>query len=165
MNLKIEYAASAEDGLAAVEVLKSVSLWLEEQDQPLWKPAQFSQVWLQQHLDKKELVIARDRKMIIATMLLMLEDQAFWADYPLGEAVFVHKLAVARAYAGQGIATQLLEFAAREAKRVGRRFVRLDAAQRSALTDFYEANGFARVDQKVVSELTYWRYQRDLAYG
>jgi GNAT superfamily N-acetyltransferase len=104
----------------------------------LWQPSQFSNEWRNHHLECGEFVVAKQGGTVVGTMLLMLEDADFWDDHPRGEAVFVHKVAVSRAYAGLGVTAALLEFAASEALRLERKFVRLDCALRQKLVNLYE---------------------------
>jgi GNAT superfamily N-acetyltransferase len=59
-------------------------------------------------------------------MRLDLEDPLFWPEIERGSSVFVHKLAVRRRWAKQGVSTALLAFARERALRLGRRYLRLD---------------------------------------
>jgi GNAT superfamily N-acetyltransferase len=156
--LKIAYATPAEAAKAQT-LIQNVSQWLEQRGIGLWQPSQFSDEWVGRHLERGELVVTKQNGAVVGMMLLMLED-AIWDDYPMGEAVFVHKVAVSRDHAGLGVAAALLEFAVSEAGQLGRMFVRLDCALRQPLVDLYEANGFVRLDQRVVGRFTVWRLER-----
>ena len=71
-------------------------------------------------------------------------DPEFWgpADDP-GAALYVHKLAVARRYAGWGLGEALLDWAGRHAQAAGRRWLRLDCAKANPrLQDYYRSRGF-----------------------
>ena len=160
MQFTVNYANSKDEALAAAQVLQDVSQWLENTQQGLWKPQQFSSDWALRHLEKHELVILKVGDKVAATMLLLLEDADFWEDYPSSKAVFVHKLAVARAFAGQGLARALLEFAALEARRLGRAWVRLDSAKRQVHWCLYTSAGFEHLDSKRVFDVDVWRFQR-----
>jgi GNAT superfamily N-acetyltransferase len=160
MNLEIGLATLESDLLGSIGVLQEVSVWLEFRGLGLWNSHQFTLAWAVSH--QSELVVAKINGEVIATMLLQLEDADFWADFPLSEAVFVHKLAVARNFAGHKIAQELLEFAANEAQRLGRKFVRLDCAPRDALIHFYESAKFEKIDQITVNHFTVWRLERRL---
>jgi GNAT superfamily N-acetyltransferase len=160
MKLEVAFASTPTDCQAAIFVLQEVSRWLEGKNQALWNPAQFSESWAKTHLERGELVLARVDGVVAAVMLLTLEDRDVWADFPASEAVFVHKLAVSREFAGRGLAQKLLEFAATQARGMRRDFVRLDSVQRPALERLYIAAGFEIVDQKMVFDCAVWRYQR-----
>lgn len=160
MALEIECVTTIQDALLALSILREVSRWLEGENQALWNPVQFSEQWAKTHLERGELVVARGDGKVAAVMLLTLEDRDFWADFPVGEAIFVHKLAVSRAFAGRGLAGEMLEFAAHQARGMGRGLVRLDSVQRPALERLYVGAGFEVVDQKMVFDCAVWRYQR-----
>ena len=85
------------------------------------------------------------------TLALVDYDPAYWPQADKGEACFIHKLAVRRAYAGQGVADALLRFAVKEARKAGAATLRLDCrATRPELRRFYEARGFRFVGERRV---------------
>ncbi|MBB2912297.1 ribosomal protein S18 acetylase RimI-like enzyme [Streptosporangium becharense] len=74
-------------------------------------------------------------------------DPEFWAagDDP-GSALYVHKLAVARAHAGRGLGEALLDWAGLRVLARGRRWLRLDCAKDNpGLQDYYRDRRFAHV--------------------
>ncbi|WP_169979617.1 N-acetyltransferase [Microbispora sp. H10836] len=74
-------------------------------------------------------------------------DPEFWTpgDRP-GDALYVHKLAVSRAYSGQGLGEALLDWAALRAAVHGRPYLRLDCAKDNAgLQSYYRRAGFRHV--------------------
>jgi GNAT superfamily N-acetyltransferase len=76
-------------------------------------------------------------------------DRVVWgAAVAADEAAYVHRLAVARPYAGTGVGEAMLDWAEGEAKARGRRFLRLDCvANNESLNRYYarrfEARGVA----------------------
>ncbi|MGK3209050.1 GNAT family N-acetyltransferase [Amycolatopsis sp. MEPSY49] len=67
------------------------------------------------------------------------------ADDP-GSALYLHHLAVGRAFAGRRIGAWLLDQAAAEAGRRGKRYLRLDAwTSNTRLHDYYRSQGFRLV--------------------
>ena len=88
----------------------------------------------------------------IATVTVQWSDREFWGDRGEdGAAVYVHGLAVRRAYAGRGVGTQLIDFAAERARQCGRRFVRLDCmASNAKLRAFYAGLGFDLLETRCV---------------
>ena len=79
-------------------------------------------------------------------MYLHNEDRVFWPDARDGEALYVHRLAVARRFAGRGLSMIMLEWSVREAKRLGRDYLRLDCEPRAKLLTLYQRAGFTPVD-------------------
>jgi ribosomal protein S18 acetylase RimI-like enzyme len=71
-------------------------------------------------------------------------DPEFWVDDR--DALYVHKLATGRAFAGQGLGAHLLDWAGDLADSDGRHWLRLDCAkQNPGLQDFYRRQGFAHL--------------------
>lgn len=82
---------------------------------------------------------------IAATFCLSWSDRAFWGDQP-PIAGYVHKLAVRRAFAHQGLGRKALEWVVDRARAAGRTRVRLDChAGNRYLVAFYESLGFRPV--------------------
>ena len=71
-------------------------------------------------------VESRDRVEVdgepVATFTLLLDDPKFWGERP-PDAVYLHKLAVRRAYAGRGLGARIVDWVDGEARRLGRPFV------------------------------------------
>lgn len=74
-------------------------------------------------------------------------DDLLWLPEELQEpALFVHKLTVDRQYAGQGLGTELLNWASTRASDQGKQWVRLDAwTTNLPLQRYYESHGFQHV--------------------
>ena len=79
---------------------------------------------------------------LLGCVLLQARDDIHWPDDPPGEALYLHKLAVEPAVSGQGIATELIEFACALAVRRGCAMVRLDTIPDTPLVSYYERHGF-----------------------
>ena len=89
-----------------------------------------------------------------------LEDALFWPDRPAGEAAFVHRLVVRRAFKGRGVARALLEWAMGHARAEGRALLRLDCdADRPKLRALYESCGFTLHSYKQVGPYYVSRYE------
>ena len=89
-----------------------------------------------------------------------LEDQLFWPDRPEGEAAFVHRLVVRRAFKGRGVARALLEWAMGHARGQGRGLLRLDCdANRAKLRALYESCGFRFHSYRQVGPYYVSRYE------
>lgn len=98
-------------------------------------------------------------------------DPALWSPEEVAEgALYVHKLAVDRAYAGTGLGTRLLDWAGTRAAMEGERWLRLDAwSTNTALQRYYLTHGFTHVrtnaDQAVVSGWAAQRPARHAGHG
>ena len=121
--------------------------WLIAKDEFLWGPNETSRDELVRVTKAGELITGRIAGELAACMYLHNEDTLFWPDDPPREAFYVHRLAVARKYAGRGFAHAMLAWAAEEAKRERRPYLRLDCEPRPKLLALYRSAGFSRVDE------------------
>ena len=163
-ELSIHPAAAGAGAGDAGRILVEAAEWQAARGLQGWNPALFTPEWLERHAAAGELFLARLRGEPAATMLLQDEDPLFWPDAPAGESLFLHKLAVSRAFAGRGVALEMIGFAAREAARRGRAYLRLDCARREALARLYEGAGFVRRGERVIERRDESRPGRFEAY-
>jgi GNAT superfamily N-acetyltransferase len=97
------------------------------------------------------------------TFKFQLEDSVFWPDASHDNAAYVHRLAVRRRYAGSGLSTELLRWAADRTHGLGRRFLRLDfEASRPRLREIYERFGFRHHSDAQVGAYLVSRYEYDV---
>ena len=136
------------DAAVAAAILREVSEWLVSQGRKLWDPVEISAEDVARHARAGELVIGCEGDDAVACMYLQRSDDLFWPE--ADAALYVHRLAVRRAFAGQGRAREMLDWAVAEARRLERPFVRLDTELRSSLLNLYENAGFVRVDAKPI---------------
>ena len=97
-------------------------------------------------LDAQCVYVARsDRHGTVGTITIVDEDQPFWGDRPRPSA-HLHRLAVRRSLAGQGIGRQMVEWAIHTVARQGIPRLRLECLFDAArLRAFYESLGFLLV--------------------
>jgi len=120
--------------------------WLIAKGEPLWGPNETSFEELRRVTLAGELIMGRIGTEAAACMYLHGEDTLFWPQSKPGEAFYIHRLTVARKYAGRGFANEMLSWAEDEVRAKGRRFLRLDCEPRAKLLALYANAGFRRVD-------------------
>ena len=120
--------------------------WLTDKGETLWGEEETSGDELECVARAGELIVARCGGELCGCMYLHNEDSVFWPKARPGEALYVHRLAVARRFAGRGYSIMMLEWAAREARRMVRDYVRLDCEPRPKLLALYLRAGFIPVD-------------------
>ena len=134
--------ASFEDIDTTSSILIEATNWLAQTGEMRWRPEQFSPALLEPLVHSGELYLAfRDDK-VVGTMYLQLEDQLFWSGVPMGESLFIHKLAVSLEARGTGVSQAMIEFAKLEVQRQGRKFLRLDCRDHPKIRALYENAGF-----------------------
>ncbi len=145
-------------------ILMEVAQWQEEVGAPLWLDDELAPEKIAAEITSGLFFLAEYTGDPAGTVKFQLEDQLFWPDAPNTDAVYVHRLAVRRRYAGKGISTALLAWAAERARCLGRRFLRLDCdADRPKLRAIYESFGFRRHSYRQVGSYFVARYELDVA--
>lgn len=137
--------ATPDETLAVSRVLQEAARWITTWRAQLWDPDLLGEAFSGPIIARGHMLTAKAGGEIAAVMIVEPEDPLFWPDYPVGEAVYIHKLAVRRAYAGQGAPTALVDHAATLALTQGRWRLRLDCD--IPLAGFYEKLGFRKVDE------------------
>ena len=150
LEIRSAELAIARAGLEAVpdvyELIRDIAHWLIDRGDALWGDEEISLDELVSVARAGELVTGRAAGTLAACMYLHHEDRVFWPEARPGEALYVHRLGVARQFAGAGFSHAMLDWAVREARRMDRSFVRLDCEPRPKLLALYRDAGFAPVD-------------------
>jgi len=133
-----------------LSVLKDATLWLKNEGKEMWNDSQLSSVNLLRNNSIDQLFIGYINYEIAAVMILQEEDKTFWPDAK-NDSLFLHKLAVRRKYAKQGISKDMINWAKSRARNLNMKYLRLDcAAERFKLCEFYEMQGFKMVNERVM---------------
>src|ERR1043166_3539151 len=81
-------------------------------------------------------VVAEAEGEVVGAIRFQLDDQLFWPDIDGRDSAFVHRLAVRRSHAGQGVSSALLQWSVDRARELGQRYLRLDCdADRTRLRE------------------------------
>ncbi len=102
----------------------------------------FPQEELGERIDRGELYVVEEGGEVAATLTLLWDDPFFWGERS-PDAVYLHKLAVRRAFAGRGLGKAIVEWVDAEAAAAGRGYVRLDCQRDDpGIREYYERLGF-----------------------
>ena len=133
----------------AISIIREAAQWLTDSGKPMW------------HLDEltPERLVKPDNEFMTlwrgdesaATLILSFYDPFFWPDVGPGESGFIHKLAVRRKFAGQGLAEALIRHTADLCRERGIPALRLDCdPHRPKLCAFYESVGFRLTEVRAI---------------
>ena len=152
------------DAAEISEILLGAARWLEARGEPMWKGDELLPQNTLADIEAGMFFIAQRGNSLAGVLKFQLEDPLFWPDLPQGEAAFVHRLAVRREFAGIGVSTELLKWAADRAQSIGRGYLRLDCeASRPRLRAFYERCGFRHHSDRHVGPYFVSRYELSLS--
>ncbi|MEA4831152.1 MAG: GNAT family N-acetyltransferase [Oscillospiraceae bacterium] len=144
--------ATEEKSIPIIEnILMDAFIWLDGIGKPLWSKEQISWARLSRDFTPSDFYIAFMDGASVGCMALIDYDQNFWPDVKKGQSLFIHKLAVKRVAAGQGVSSALIDFAKNECIKRRIPALRLDThALIPKLRAVYERNGFTLVEERVL---------------
>lgn len=157
--MHIEQARPA-DAPAIASVLQEAAGWLAGDGRPLWSAVDIDGERVARDTRAGWFHVARDGGQVAGVMKFELEDAHFWPEVQPGTSAFIHKLAVRRAWAKQGVSTALLAYGLARARQLGLAHLRLDCvADRPSLRHFYEGFGFTLHSVVRIGATDYARYE------
>jgi GNAT superfamily N-acetyltransferase len=144
-------------------ILTEAAQWQEQAGAPLWLDGELMPDKIAAEIASNIFFLAECGGDPAGTVKFQLEDRLFWPDAPTPNAAYIHRLAVRRSYAGKGVSTALLAWAADRTHRLGRRLLRLDCdADRPRLRAVYESFGFKHHSNRHVGSYFVARYELDV---
>jgi predicted N-acetyltransferase YhbS len=133
--------ADLDDTELVAGLLDEASRWVGERGFEQW-PLPFPRTQIAEAIARGEVFVAEHEGEPVATVTILTEDPRYWGARP-PDALYVHKLAVARAHAGRGFGSKVIRWAEGRAASLGRQFLRLDCLGDSeGIRDYYERLGF-----------------------
>jgi GNAT superfamily N-acetyltransferase len=158
--------ASAAQLADVVDILEDAFVWVTTLGQRSYPagsftaPASRPRAQVLEALEAGELYLARVRGDPAGTVSLFEEDEAYWPGASR-DALYVHKLAVRRRYAGLRLGGAILRWADERARERGKAFLRLDtAAGNEPLLAYYGRAGFRRMGEVRVRDFVVATFER-----
>ena len=145
-NQHIRYLAD-DEWQSALEILREASLWAERFGSPAWSPDELTEARQRESAEARELIGGFENAEMAACMRLERSDPIHWPEDKPGDALYLHKLAVQRAYAGHGWARRMIDWCASECRNRNVRSLRLDTVPDTKLPSLYAELGFRLVDE------------------
>jgi GNAT superfamily N-acetyltransferase len=146
-----------------VAVLHEAAAWLDAREESLWPADLLAEASIAADVDAGLFWMAEVDGVPAGVARLQPSDPDFWPDVPDGTSLFLHRLAVRRAVAGQGVSTALLRFAVERTRALGLESLRLDCvADRPKLRAIYERFGFLHHSDRQVGPYFVSRYVYDV---
>ncbi len=128
-----------------VDILSEAAAGAKARGVERWWPIPFPEPWVRSGIERGEVVVAESQLRIVGTLTLTRQDLLMWGEQPT-IAGYVHRVAVRRELAHQGLGRRMLEWAASEVQGWGRSKLRLDClATNESLVRYYLNQGFREV--------------------
>lgn len=141
MQIVVEQAG-ANDVETVSAILQESANWLIEKGEKLWQLDELAADKIKEQVESGMFWLAKVEGEAAGCVRFQLEDKEYWGDVPHEDSAFIHRLAVRRKFAGQGISRALVDWAKTKAKAEGKEFLRLDCINRENLRQVYENYGF-----------------------
>jgi GNAT superfamily N-acetyltransferase len=152
--------ATAADVAIVDQMIREAAAWVDALGVVMWEDGELDAGRIRIEVTSGMFFLATVGGEVAGAIRFQLEDPLFWPDRPEGEAAFVHRLVVRRAFKGRGVATALLEWAVGHARARGRGLLRLDCdADRPKLRALYESCGFRLHSHRQVGPYYVSRYE------
>lgn len=133
--------------------MTEAALWLESRGEPLWSVDEPRADRLPHDVKVGLCVVAEGSGSLVAVARLSGEDRETWPDAELGEALYVHRLAVVRSHSGGVVSERLIRWCRDCACQRGVSRLRLDCdARRVRLRSLYEKWGFRFHSEAIVGQ-------------
>jgi GNAT superfamily N-acetyltransferase len=157
----IEVKRATLDELVTVSsILQEAAEWLRATGRAMWRDDELDPKRIHQDVAAGLFNLGHYGGEPAGTIKFQLEDHRFWPDFPGNDVAYVHRIAVRRQFAGQGVSTGMLEWAVNHAAALGRSYLRLDCeADRRELRSIYERFGFRLHSYRDVGPYHLSRYE------
>ena len=132
----------------ALMIIREAASWAAARGIDVWAAHELRKEAFEEAARKSELVIGYADATPAATMLLQPEDLLYWPEEAPASALYLHKIAIRRAFAGQSWLSRLIDFAIEDATANGIPRLRLDTIFRPKLQSIYEHHGFRVLPEK-----------------
>ena len=157
MNIHIRHASPA-DAHVVADIIREAVEWLKSAGMPMWQGPAFEPAAICKSLGYYH--VAYIGHEAVGVVKLESSDREFWPEIEPGSSLFVHRLAVRRAFAGRSVSSSLLQYAREKAVRENMGYLRLDCAvDRPKLRKVYEDFGFRHHSDKTVGPFIVARYE------
>lgn len=154
-------SATPADTSAVSSVLQAAAHRLIERGDGMWALAALGPAHIRPEITDYHLALAEG--IIVGVVKVQSSDPCFWPDIAADDALYLHRLAVMPSFAGQGVSRVLIGHVIDEARRQGKRHVRLDcAADRPKLRAVYESVGFRYHSDVHIEGFHLSRYQYEV---
>jgi len=151
--------ATAEEVPLAAAILDEATAYVATKGFEQW-PVPYPQDELRGRQRAGELLVYELDGEVAAVFVLQRDDVPFWGERP-ADALYLHKLAVRRSFAGRGIGTQVVEWALARTREEGRSFLRLDCMRDNPeIRAYYEALGFTARGEVDIGRFVCSLYER-----
>ncbi|MGG1612357.1 GNAT family N-acetyltransferase [Paenibacillus sp. FSL K6-2441] len=135
--------AGEDDSETVRQVLVEAATWMQENGVNQWNPQQFTPELIRSYFEDREIYLLQESGEPVALFTLQDSDPDYWGELNVPGYSYLHRLTIRLAYRGRGLSSEILRYAAKRSKALGRPGIRLDCwNQNQKLTQLYEGLGY-----------------------
>mgnify|MGYP002639235539 CR=1 FL=1 len=136
---------------------------MEECGESLWTDEEVSNPAIEKDVLAGDYYLLLDGEQVLAIFIMQDFDSYYWPEAKAGEALYLHRIVVRRAFAGAGHSQTILRFVVDRARQLGIPFIRLDCDRyRAGLNQLYTNLGFHFHSEVTIGDYHGNRYQLDV---
>lgn len=152
--MKLTYKqASAADIPLIEDILYDVTDYFEKIGDRQWYKFDVTWEGLSRFFRIENFLLAYLEDTPVGCMAILDHDPYFWPEIPKGGSLYIHKLAIKRAFAGSGFAKEMIGYVKELSCIQGNGQVRLDChARKEKLRRLYEQEGFIPVKEAILDD-------------
>jgi GNAT superfamily N-acetyltransferase len=154
--------ASVDEIDEIADILNAAAEWLIKKGEKLWELSDLTVEKIRPDIEEGKYWVATKDGEIAGCIRYQNADPEYWDDVPHEDSAFVHRVAVKRHFAGQDLPRRMIDWAKEKARSEGKKYLRLDCADRPKLRAVYEKMGFIYHSKKERSPYYVIRYECDL---
>ncbi len=152
--------ATPGDVQTVLSILGEAVEWLEMRGVHQWHAGDFQEQRILRAINAGEVFLAKLDKDVVGTGTLTWANTMLWADPGSADAGYINRMAVRRKHAGKKYGQQIVEWAENEARKRGKKKLRLDCGEE--LGKYYDKLGFKKIAHTSVGERTVILYEKTL---
>ena len=140
----LDISLAGEEDLETVqEILVEAATWMQENGVNQWNPLQFTPELIRSYLADREIYLLHESGEPVALFTLQDSDPDYWGELNVPGYSYLHRLTIRLSYRGRGLSSEILRYAAKRSKALGRPGIRLDCwNQNPKLVQLYEGLGY-----------------------
>ena len=115
---------------AVSEILQEANAWTAQHGPALWQAEQICPESLQQDVEAAIFYFLKCDGLLSGVFKILDQDPGVWPEVTSGESLFLHKVALRRAFAGKGLVSHIVGFSRLMALERNCNYLRLDCETR-----------------------------------
>lgn len=147
-NIQIEvHRATEDESQIILDLWKGSARWIQSKGINQWNPDSLNINQVQECFNNGfEIYLARWNEEVVGTLYICWSDPILWEELDNDESGYIHRFAVSRDHAGNGIGKQFIRWAEDYIRDRGKKFIRLDCmAENARLNQYYLDAGYKHI--------------------